>query len=423
MTKISIVSGFIVVGLIGLYACGAAAGLVPNPFNWLSIGDSKGELPGKSDSDGAWSCWGGNPEHSFVVAGKFGKRRVGPALWTLECGATPDECAISNGRLFLRAEIGPDFSRMYRGLHAIDVATGKPVWKQPATTLVGAYESAVVATLNASGSPDGPTDLICYDQKDGTKIWSRSFGKIEYRALLRGNDLAVADTDSLTLLDARSGDVRWKVAADIPFTTAQLLIEGNSVVCVGFTGMQWRLLSFDLKNGNSLLEVTKSMLDRLGMVALWQLAGGKLYGAAVDRIICVEPRDGTIEHTYEAQGEFNRTCSIPAISTDELIVSTSGGSFVLDRNTLETHKQLAKSSPSKAPLQSTPVAIDDVIFLPVPQGILVLRRDTFEQIQEIRGGSVPVYAGKYLLAWEDLSGVIGGRTLLVKWRIACHGIQ
>ncbi len=194
MWRTLIISAVVFLAAVAACAWVFASGVLSNPqANTVRHGN---EEPEKSASEfsGTWACWGGNPEHSFVVRGSLGERRVGPAGWMLECGADPHHCAICDNRLFVYASIGPDELREYAGVHAIDLVTGNQLWKQPATALVGVDKSHVLVTLrNMDFSKESVEEVICYDQKEGSKIWSKSFKRIEGRSAIRGNQLALAD--------------------------------------------------------------------------------------------------------------------------------------------------------------------------------------------------------------------------------------
>jgi outer membrane protein assembly factor BamB len=153
-----------------------------------------------------------------------------------------------------------------------DRATGQELWRQVACEEVP-HEGRHPTNTYASASPTtdgrrlyvwfGSRGLFCFDL-DGTLLWRRDLGRLRTRfgwgegtsPVVHG-DSVVANCDQeeqsyITVLDAATGQVRWRADCDEPTTWATPLVvehAGRTQVVVNGTN---RVRSYDLATGEVL---------------------------------------------------------------------------------------------------------------------------------------------------------------------------
>jgi outer membrane protein assembly factor BamB len=155
-----------------------------------------------------------------------------------------------------------------------DRNTGEEVWRQVAREDVP-HEGLHVTNTFASGSPTtdgeflyvsfGSFGIYCYDL-EGTKQWEQDLGTMQTRngfgegtsPVLHGDTLVITwdhEADSfIAALDAKTGEVRWRVPRDEPTTWATPFIteyDGRTQVITNGTN---RARSYDLRTGELIWE-------------------------------------------------------------------------------------------------------------------------------------------------------------------------
>ncbi len=141
-------------------------------------------------------------------------RETGDSVWeTKDLGVTPelvlvgDVLYIRTGGQFTRLKDGETIERGPYGVSAVDVRTGKVLWRY-------------------KGADKGITNLVIPD----------------------GNTIAVADRDDLIWIDSRTGKLRTKVSHRIERASFGLLNESGNVV----VGGQSEIATFDPRSGREL---------------------------------------------------------------------------------------------------------------------------------------------------------------------------
>jgi outer membrane protein assembly factor BamB len=257
----------------------------------------KAELPGRGSATPI--IWGDNV---FIVAAEKTDRVVGV-----------DDVPKFESKLDKKTKAPENFYRFT--VLCLDRNTGRPKWTRLAAEKVP-HEGHHPTHSYAAGSPTtdgkllyvsfGSFGIYCYDF-DGNLKWSRDLGRLSTRLgwgeavtpVLHGNDLVLnwdqEENAALIVLDAKTGETRWKKERDERSTwTTPMIVEhaGKTQVIVNGTK---KVRSYDLATGE----------------LLWQFGG-----MTVNAIPSVVVADGVAYAMSGYQG--SAAMAIPLGSSGEL---------------------------------------------------------------------------------------------------------
>ena len=150
-----------------------------------------------------WRQFRGSPQLRGVSSSPFPS--TPKLLWTYESGDPIDSsAAISGGVVYVGAGTGD--------LLALDLASGKLLWKYATGNLIGESSPAVGTDTVFVGDLGGLVHAVSL--RDGKPLWTFKTGaEIKSSPVLINDVVLIGSYDThLYALDARSGKLRWKVA-------------------------------------------------------------------------------------------------------------------------------------------------------------------------------------------------------------------
>jgi outer membrane protein assembly factor BamB len=287
------------------------------------------------------------------------------------------------------------------GLHAVDAATGKPLWSYRTNRPVGtavAVADGVVYAVDAAF--DTPTKLYAVDAKTGKELWQAPASWYSAPVVVAG--LVYASTVSVTehkivAYDAKTGKVVWDakvpqlinsspaVADGVLYIGGALAQEGNS-----FPGV---LYAFDAKTGKKLWQVkTSQTVDTTPAVY-----GGMVYFADHGGILyAVNAKTGEITWQTESMGFVHS----PAVTHG--VVYVASGSGVLHALDSLTGKELW-STDVGTPL-GDPVVAGNAVYVPGQRSFYVFDAKTGKQLAKI--DPLPIGLGANEVSAVVADGVI-----------------
>ncbi len=337
---------------------------------------------------------------------------------------------VWNDQLFLLTAIPLDNGVHQFAVLCFDRNTGKVLWQQVAAEEVP-HEQLHATNTHASGSATtdgqrvyasfGSRGVFCYDLQ-GKLQWKRDLGEMQTRnefgegssPTIHGDTLVVnwdhEGDDFLVALDAKSGEVRWKVERDEPTTWATPLVVTHNGREQVVTNGKNRVRSYDLASGKLLWECGGQASNPIpSPVALGDLVfcmtGFRGYAAYAI------PLDSSGDITDSDQIAWSRTDGTPYIASpvlyDGVLYFTKGRDAILssvDAKTGQT-KIDQKRLPGLNTLYASPVAAAGRIYFMSREGAAVVLK---------HGPSLEVLATNHLDEGIDASPAIIGKQMYVR---------
>lgn len=321
---------------------------------------------------------------------------------------------------------------------AYDRATGKEVWRHVACE-AAPHEGRHTTNSYASGSPVtdgeriyasfGSRGLFCYDM-EGKLLWQRNFGTLRTRfgwgegsspAVGQGVLALVCDQESdsfLVALDARTGEVRWRVERDEPTTWATPLFvtrSGRTQLIVNGTR---RVRSYDITTGE----------------VLWQCGGQTVNAipsplADTDTVYCMSgyrgaaafaiPLDATGDVTDTDRVRWSYSQATPYVPSpilvDQQLYFTRENSSVLSCLDARTGKLVfgPQRIPGAANLYASPVAAGGKIYFVDRDGATIVLK---------HGTQLEVLATNKLDESIDASPALAGDEIFLRGKTHLYSI-
>jgi outer membrane protein assembly factor BamB len=165
-------------------------------------------------------------------------------VWTYEAGETSLEATpvVANGVAY--------FGDFDGTMHAVRVADGSMVWKQP---LEGAsFSSPAAVDGEALYAPDVEGVVRCLAIPDGAERWafateSEMYGGPLVHKLASGESLVLLPTEGGTLfaVDAATGNEKWRFTIDAPLRCTPTVVGGHALLA----GCDGKLHTLDVATG------------------------------------------------------------------------------------------------------------------------------------------------------------------------------
>ncbi|QSB16300.1 carboxypeptidase regulatory-like domain-containing protein [Natronosporangium hydrolyticum] len=182
---------------------------------------------------------------------------TGEQLWAYDVGAAGlrGAPAVADGVVYTGGgEAG--------GFHAVDAATGEPVWSFPTPDQRTIYSVPAVADgvvyVNTGFTQDRPDTLYALDAATGDELWSADLGSRAFFGPAVGDGLVIATSAGdrrLVAFDAATGAEVWTLARDADeFVTGPSIADGSVYVTTSVPGgsgqsFQGSLLAVDAATG------------------------------------------------------------------------------------------------------------------------------------------------------------------------------
>jgi len=254
-------------------------------------------------------------------------------LWTFEAESEPTSPVAAEGRAFLATRDGD--------LIALDIATGKLVWK---VKVAAGFEGAPTCASDLVLAPDLEGAVHAFGFADGKKVWShQTAGKSEIKASVavdQGTALVGSYDGTLHALNLRDGAPRWTFESEAQIHATCAVVAG----IVYFAGCDGHFRGLDIATGGVKLDVpfggyTAASpaiasglavfgtfgnevvgIDMVRKRILWRyvptkafpfyssaaLAGGSVYVGSRDKALHVlDLETGRLQWTFETQGKID----------------------------------------------------------------------------------------------------------------------
>ncbi len=276
--------------------------------------------------------------------------------WEFDTGEMIDSsAAIVDGTVYVGSQAGE--------LHAVDLATGEPVWKYTTVDPIGESSPAVSGGVVYIGDLGGRVHAV--DAATGEGIWTfETESEIKASPVVEDGKVLIGSYDLyLYAIDAATGELAWKVPTDGPVHATVVVRDGvvYSTGCDGFlralriedgtevfsfdagayTGASPALEGDRLYFGTFANEVLA--VDISERRAIWQylprrqfpfysspaIADGRVVVGGRDKVVhALDTETGESAWTFEAR---SRVDSSPAISGGRVYVGSHDGRlYVLD---------------------------------------------------------------------------------------------
>jgi outer membrane protein assembly factor BamB len=353
------------------------------PIEWSDTKNIKwkADLPGRGSATPI--VWGDNV---FVVAAEKTDRVVGV-----------DDVPKFESKLDKKTKAPQNFYRFV--VLCLDRNTGRPKWTRVAAEKVP-HEGHHETHSYAAGSPTtdgkylyvsfGSFGIYCYDFA-GNLRWTRDLGRLSTRLgwgeavtpVIHGDDLVLnwdqEENAALIVLNARTGDTRWKKERDERSTwTTPMIVEhaGKTQVIVNGTK---KVRSYDLATGELLWQFGGMTINAIPSVVTadgiaYCMSG---YGGFVGMAVPLESRGELDAKAFLWQiGKGTPYVSSPLLTGSHLVFLQANTPVltILDRNTgkaLVDRERL----PEGGDYYASPVAAAGRIYLVNRQGTSLVLRD------------------------------------------------
>lgn len=240
-------------------------------------------------------------------------------VWTYEAGETSLEATpvVAKGVAY--------FGDFDGTMHAVRVADGSLVWKQP---IEGAgFSSPAAVDGNALYAPDVEGVVRCLAIADGAERWafeteSEMYGGPLVHKLASGESLVLLPTEGGTLfaLDAATGKEKWRFTIDAPLRCTPTIVGGHALLA----GCDGKLHTLDVATGKEtgscdIGDPTGNTAAVVGSVAYFGTEAGAFL--AVD---ATDPAKPVVKWTYRNRraGQGIRTAA--AVSKDAVVYANQG---------------------------------------------------------------------------------------------------
>ncbi|PSP52457.1 hypothetical protein BRC67_04335 [Halobacteriales archaeon QH_3_68_24] len=247
---------------------------------------------------------------------------AGETNWEYETGAPVQELAVAEGHVL--AVSGTTELSAGQELYALDAATGDERWTFSPTgwwlDLLAVHEGRVYVGTEDDVVGGGNETLYAVGLEAGEPAWEATIGDPR-EAVFDDETLYLSTTDRVDAFATDDGTERWHAATPDPtFTT--LAVAGGTVV-QGFepedSDVFGLLAGFDADTGEELWRLDD------WFVTSTAARDGDLYVGG-ERVVSVDPADGTAEWTFE-EGGFLTDASVD----DGRVYAGGDGVAALDR--------------------------------------------------------------------------------------------
>lgn len=256
-------------------------------------------------------------------------------------------------------------------LHAISLATGKPVWQKTFE------ETGFISPAAISGDSIYIVDLdgivLALNRTDGAEHW-RYDSKNEVFAgpiVYEGKLLITTEAGICLALAIESGEVLWEFAIDAPLRCAATVVSGHAMLA----GCDSKLHAIDLNTGKKVGEV--ELGSQTGCTAAMR-DGNAYFGTeegsflAVETGLAINANDVTkpsIAWTYrdERRGQGIRTAA--AVNDQQVVYSSQGKAiYCLDREAGEPQWHATVRSR----LEASPIIVGNQVVVSTSRGRIQL---------------------------------------------------
>ncbi|HET8524368.1 MAG TPA: PQQ-binding-like beta-propeller repeat protein, partial [Thermomicrobiales bacterium] len=298
------------------------------------------------------------------------------------------------------------------GVHAVDAATGKPVWTYQTNRPVGtalAVADGVVYAIDAAF--DTPTMLYAIDAKTGKERWkapaSPNSAPVVADGIMYTSTVSVSEY-KVVAYDAKSGKVVWD--AKVPQLIGSSPAVADGTVYIGgdfgqegdaFPGV---LYAFDAKTGKTLWQVKTGQTVNTTPAVY----GGMVYVGAKDGVVyAVDAKSGEIKWQTESMGYVHS----PAVTNG--VVYVASGSGVL--HALDSLSGKALWSTDVGTPLGDPVVAGNAVYVPGQESFYVFDATTGKQLAKI--DTLPLGLGA-----NEVSAVVAGGVIYVNGKGALLAI-
>ncbi len=221
---------------------------------------------------GDWVCWTADAVVHLIDA------NTGKALWTREIGGEGllSAVAVREDILYVASS---------RGLHALGVRSGQPVWREelakghagdgrPALAL--AKHWAYVAQERSRDE----TRLVCLNLDTRRVVWETTVPKVQH--LLAGDGILYVRNHGVHALDSATGAVLWTYAA----AGCSPLSRENGLVYFADAAQRGRLVALDERTGAEAWEIASvrscNAFTKIGSTGYIKTLDGVVHAFALD---------------------------------------------------------------------------------------------------------------------------------------------
>lgn len=276
----------------------------------------------------------------------------------------------------LSSGVGGDDSRLYvsdiKGVvHALDAATGEPLWEKAASSEILRAVSAgfgVVVVRSADGR------VLALDPEDGSERWSVSntppaltLNGYSQPRLLDGGVLVGLDDGRLLALNMSNGKLIWETVVSVPSGRSEVerLVDIDADIVLDDEGIY--LANYQGKA----VRIEPGRGQQVWSVPMSAGAGVALSG---DSLIVIDDQD-TVHRLDKQSGQIlwsndsmpGRRLSPPAFTPagDIVVGDVEGYVHVLD---LTTGTVVGRTRLTDEPVQARPIATDDAVIVQATDG-------------------------------------------------------
>jgi outer membrane protein assembly factor BamB len=376
---------------------------------------------------GDWPQWRGPNRDGSAPA--FREPKAWPerlqSIWKADVGIGYSNPVVAGDRVFIHARQGGN-----EVVEALDLATGKEVWKQ---NYPAPFKMHSAATSHGEGPKSTPAVangrlftlgiggvLSAWDVKTGKRIWSKDFSK-EYKEtwpdfghalspLVEGNTVIAHvggnKEGMLAAFDVATGAVKWKWSGDYPAYASPIVATfGGTRQIVTLT--RTNAVGLDASNGTLLWKVplTNQYFENIITPIVYEDL--LILSATSDSAFAIRPKKGPSGWTTEEvwrNNDAEQYMSTPVLVGNYLYGMThkkKGAFFCLDARTGKIQWSTAGREGDNASL----VSAGNSVLILNPQGELLVIRANPAKFEELRKyqvadsatWSTPSIAGQQLL--------------------------
>lgn len=334
-----------------------------------------------------WPLFRGNPEQNGVTSSALPEKLE--VLWSFQAeDAFENAVAVADGVVFAAS--------MDEYLYALDLASGKPRWKQKAAPFKAA--PAVRDGMVYVGDLDGA--FHCFDAAKGVKKWKFETGSEVGGANFHKDTILFSSHDEHLYCVTKEGKQVWKFRTDGPIYGAPAVAEGKTFL----VGCDSQMHVIDVEKGKELSAVdlegqtgaTAAVLGDLLYIGtmrrevkaidwkkssvVWTYKSGRnsqeYYSspAVTRKYVVVGNRDNKVHCIDRAKGEGvwsfptgNKVDSSPVVAGSKVVVGSQDSKlYILD---LETGKSL-QVIPLDGPVNASPVVVEGKVLIGTQKGTL-----------------------------------------------------
>ena len=315
----------------------------------------------------AWSHFRGSPNLTGVSESEVATELS--LQWEFDAGEMIDSsAAIVDGTVYVGSQAGE--------LHALDLATGQPLWKYTTVDPIGESSPAVSETAVFIGDLAGIVHAV--DRTTGEALWTfETESEIKASPVVEDGKVLIGSYDLyLYAIDAATGELAWRVPTDGPVHATVVVRDGivYSAGCDGF------LRALRVRDGTEVFSFDAGAYTGASPA----LDGDRLYfGTFANEVLAVDIAARGVIWQYLPRRQFPFYSS-PAIA-DGLVV-VGGRDKVVHALDAETGES-AWTFEARARVDSSPAIAGGRVYVGSHDGRLyVLDLSTGEKLWEFEAG-------------------------------------